>query len=303
MDINHDTDPAIHDTAADGDSSAADEPRDERAVAAAVAAYQSAVLTEQQTNWWLEDMRCLVLASDPCSLDDARTMLASTARFLTDSAAPPVRTLAEMLTEIEVARWARIRMATGANPATMSNHLQRLRRLMRVQRGLPARIAVQGQSSPSRSPFGQADLARLIHAMRGCEASVVAAFVAAVGCGLVGSDAVGGQIERTDEYHVLRRQDGSTRRITDELSDLVAGCIGAAVTNGSWKRAREVAAACEVELTKEVAVSTFCRAAVDTPGAAVDVVTSFALSRKLIDRGLEHVDEIHDPQLRARLRG
>ena len=306
MDDSHDNNPATQNTevgsdTASGDGAAGAGGAEE--IAEMVAAYASAVLTEQQAGWWVEDMRRLVLAAEPCSPDDARTMLSSTARFLSDAAAPPVRPLAEMLTEVEVARWAQGRVAAGANPATMSNHLQRLRRLMRVQRGLPARMAVHGESRPSRDPLGRVDLERLVRSMRGCEGSVVAAFVAAVGAGLVGADAVGGRIEQTGEHYVLGRCDGSTRRIIDELAELVAGCVGVEVVDGAWKRAREVAAGCGIELTKEVAVSTFCRAAVDTPGSAVDVVTSFALSRKLIDRGLEHVAPAHDPQLRALLRG
>jgi hypothetical protein len=183
-----------------------------------VAAYESALLTEQQAGWWVEDMRRIVLAAEPCSLDDASTMLASTARFLSDAAAPPVRTLAEMLTEVEVARWAHSRMAAGANPATMSNHLLRLRRLMRVQRGLPARIAVRGESRPSRDPLGRGELERLTSLDAWLQCFRGRCVRRCRWRGLVGADAVGGRIERAGECYVLRRCDGSSRRIIDELA-------------------------------------------------------------------------------------
>ncbi|MCY7380061.1 MAG: hypothetical protein LH467_12090, partial [Gemmatimonadaceae bacterium] len=126
-------------------------------IAVALQAYMPDLLTAAQILSGLGDLRNLVTRCEPVSVTDALVMMSSAARFLADVAPPDLLDVDRWMVEAEVTAWAHVQHREQMPSGTLSNHLQRLRRMLRVRRGLPARMGAGSVSSPERAPMNPAD--------------------------------------------------------------------------------------------------------------------------------------------------
>jgi hypothetical protein len=242
-----------------------------------VEGYSPALLSAAQATVALPVMRELVLACRPVSIDDARTMLATASRFVADVAPIGPFDPWRFFSEEVIIAWAYRQQRSGMPTQTLSNHLQRLRRFLRVQRGLPARMRL------APSPRRDADLVdRMVlePLLLDAPARVVAAYVAAIGAGRIASEAAGATVRAAAS--VLSMPEGDVP-IVGSLSDLAARVDGQVVIAADWGALRLFAASHDVRVDRYRARITHSLLVLEQGGPAADLVRANGITRRMID--------------------
>ena len=252
-------------------------------VAVAIAAYQPKLLTPAQATSGLADMRRLIAACQPNDGQDAKTMLASLVRFVADVGGDDVD-LDRLLVEWQVAQWQRRCAEDGMPDGTRSNHLQRLRRMMRVRLGLPARIQVRGASPTLASPLTEGERSQIEAALTADEGAC--AYVAACGAGLNGQSAHGATFELIDTVaHITAGT--TTRRLLTPLQPFAQHLAGRSVGRTDWQRLGAVGLDIGVAVSSETMRATHAALAIAEPATMAELVSDFGVTRRQIDRAIK----------------
>lgn len=224
----------------------------------------------------LDEIREVVLLSRPETPNDAALVLAAVSRLVaaTLAAGEPV-VLDQLLSEFGLNRWVGRALATGMTPSVVAVHRGKLDRLVRVKRGLPARIEVRGKERVSREVIDWEDLLR-----SWSNPQLQATLLVAVGAGAPAAEGVGGTIERVDEGgFVVVWPDGSRRAVVEALWPSAERLVGLTVKKGSWARVR--AAASEVKTPE--AMLTFAVLACSEPRSLGSTIQRYGLTRRILD--------------------
>lgn len=269
-------------------------------IEAAIAQYESKLLSRSQADSALVQMKELVGTCEPLSPTDAITMLSSLARFVADVGEDDID-LTRLLVHLRVAQWANARTAAGMNHGTLSQHMLRLRRLMRVQCGLPARIGVRGAAKRASAPMSEADRERLEASFSHDSLGAMRAYVAAFGAHLIGGTAVAATFSFNVPASISTAT--GTRRILTPLQWLVPGIAGHDVGRDDWGLLRAHATSIGVRVNNAVARDTHAELAVREPTSLNELVVEFGVTRRQIDRGAASRRPVHPEVMRAVLRG
>ena len=266
--------------------------------------YVSAVLSEQQQQSVLAAIKHLVLACKPPTVTDARMMLATASRLVADTTSPDSVTvdLDVLLTDFVVGRWLHSLAMSDMTAGAVSNHQLRVKRFLRVMRGLPPRVSAPPAKRAATS--GLDDLQRCVLEQNADHAGVqvLAGYVAAVGAGLIRSDADGAVFERVGDQ-VWLVGDSFRRRVVDDLAALASNLIGVRVTSQGWDDLRDVATCCGVQMNRDVARVTFTTLALRCEASLVVLMNDFAVTYRMIDSVAATSRVVEPEDYRAVLRG
>lgn len=245
-------------------------------VQAAIAAYEPRLFDGTDYSDLVVEMRHLVTCSRPVSPTDAVAVFAALSRMIADTVtAGETPVLDELITEYGVNRWSYRALATGAKLSLVEVHRGKLARLLRVKRGLPARIENRGDRKSKVELIKWETIAECL------EGELLATFVAAVGAGLTASKAVGATVEMVDECCQVRDAAGNAHPIADEICGFASTVQGIEIQNGSWSKLKN-----EVTLTDRSCVATFTWLCLQQPLPFRDVRSRYRLGRRYIDNAI-----------------
>jgi hypothetical protein len=261
-------------------------PDSAAAVEAFIINYSPKLLTRGQISTMLPAIKDAVIATgQPSKLSAGRT-LASVCRFVADVAPRSGCELGEVLTDVELARWTGEKKREWGESRTLSNHVGRVRQVLRQQGGLPARILPERRRRVGAPPLSGEQYLALRELCTLGSAPAARAFAAGFGAGRPGGHGAGGRFVEDNGVTVLALPDGSRRRVLDETigSDLV----GQVVDPSDWD-ALVAVAALRLRVRVEVAVvyQTF-RERVFAQGAPAAVAIG------VFQLGVEAVDQVVD---------
>ena len=247
-------------------------------IEAAVAAYEPALFRGDEYPEVLAEMRRLVLATAPTSLGDASGVLAALSRLVADTIKRGDEPRVEgLVTEYSVNRWMGWALANGMALSTVEVHRSKFTRLLRVQRGLPARIAVRGVG---RKQLGLVDWQAAAGVV--WDPQLVAALVAAVGCGLPASKAVGARVSLSEAGVAVVLPDGTRRFVVEVMCPVATRAVDVEIRESDWGRLRSV-----VDITALQAQATYSALACDEGRPLTEVMSRYRLSRANLVRVIE----------------
>ena len=226
-----------------------------------------------------DELRRLVAAAKPISRRDANQMLASASHLVAavHRWGEPVE-LDVWLTEQGVNRWEYRVLAEGARPSSTEVRRGRLARLVRVRRGLPARMRVM-RPTP-KVPVGLFDWeTAVVELNKAGHEGLLATLIAAVGAGLPARPAVGATITRVDEAWMVVAADGRRHPVTAVFAPYAARLEGATVRATGWEQARRR----WPSLTALSARGTFCDLVVQVGVGFADLRTVWGLTTREMD--------------------
>ena len=245
-------------------------------VQAAIAAYEPRLFDGTKYSDLVVEMRHLVTCSRPVSPTDAAAVFAALSRMIADTiAAGETPVLDELVTEFGVNRWSYRALTTGAKLSLVEVHRGKLARLLRVKRGLPARIENRGNGKSKVELIEWEPIAERL------DDEVLATFVAAVGAGLTASKAVGATVEVVDECWQVLDAAGHAHPIADEICGIASTVQGIEIQNDSWNKLRN-----EITLTERSCVATFTWLCLQQPISFRDVRSRYRLSHRYIDNAI-----------------
>jgi len=266
------------------------------AVAAAIDGYVPALFDADAYPLVVAEMRRLVGLAAPVSVNDAALMFASLSRLVADSLAMDGSAdLDRVLTEDGVRRWRGWALANGAAASTVGNHVGKLKRFLRIKRGLPARMELRGQP---KTPLVGFDWVAAIETVRP-DRELVAALVVAVGAGCPASSGVGATVTAgTDGGPVVVLGDGESVPVLSALCEVAVTVVGVKVGAGAWDRLRKT-----TPVTARSARATFSALAGSESLSFRDVLGRYGLTRRDIDAAVSiDTTPIETDELRLLLR-
>ncbi len=272
-------------------------------IVAALEAYTPDLLTPAQIRSGLADLRVLVTRCEPVSVADALVMMSSAARYLADVAPSDVLDVDRWIVEADITAWAHVKHREQMPLGTLSNHLQRLRRMLRVRRGLPARMSVRNVPTIERPPMTTTDRWTLELLMSSLGGSTAAAYVTGVGAGAVGTAAEDAMIVITGGVADVVMRDGTARRVVDALQPVANALADATVEEYSWSDVRGHASDLGILIDKEIAMSTHVVLALSEAADLVSIVRRHRITQKLIERAVPFLELPASEDIRTMLRG
>ena len=245
----------------------------------------------------VNDIKERVAATPPETVNDARLMLAAVSRLIADTITNgETPDLDRLLTELEINRWAARALRNGAKPSLVAVHKGKLARLIRVERGLPARIEIRG-TGPA-----QHDVLDWQYIVNELDGELLATFIAAVGSGLTCNNGVGATIRSDGTSAWVETTGGERREIVTALQPHALVVTGAQVPDDGWNQLR-----CRFGpqgFTEYSSKTTHAFLALQEPLSTAEIRKLFRLSRRYVDAALEALMRDHDSSIcRQLLRG
>jgi hypothetical protein len=256
---------------------------------------------------YLTELKTLVLDTLPASIDDAQQTMSTAGGFILSIDPPAGTPLRNVFTAANVGIWTNRRVAEGANGRSIETERGRINRLVRVVAGDKPRVPKKGRRSILCAPLDDNSLAELIVAATDLGSSAMRGLVAAVGCGLIGSPAVGATITVGGDRANLGFSGEPSHRIVPQLASVVAAVAGQQVCDGDWQALRRAARTLGAPFGPDLARQTYRRLvfSIDEPVAAL--VASFRIGYDALDGIAPHLPETGaipgDEALVAMLRG
>lgn len=240
-------------------------------IRASLERYQPRVLSPALSKIYLEDLKVLVMLTEPASALDARHQIGAFGRYLSDIKPADGETLADLFTEARLARWMNGQKLSGRSIGSLQTAQGRLRRAIRVLGGLPAHCRKRQPQTLALPPLSDDDLVRLIASAATSGDAAVRGLVVAIGCGIVGAPGVGGRISADSQRADLVVLDGTARRVLPQLTKAARSVDGQVVCDGDWEAIREAGVTAVVALNNERARQTYRWLALrlDAPVAAL----------------------------------
>jgi hypothetical protein len=249
----------------------------------------------------LDDMKALVLRSEPINAPDARAMIGTLCRFVADVAPAAGCALVDLVTDTQVAVWNSSKHDQYGTGRSLSVYVGRMRRLLRVMNGLPARIDAPRSRRATQAPLSDAAYEELLEVCADGGGGAWRAFAAGFGAGAPGASAVGAVFETDGLGTVLRLASGERRRVLAEIA-AVDGLVGVTVRDGDWAELRRLG---DTYISAPVVLQTFRKRVVLQPYALKDLYRWYALSMTQLDAIAAHLPHVNttDPAVTAMLRG
>jgi len=271
-------------------------------IEAYVASYRSELLSAGQAATMLPRMRALVLAAEPASALDARWMLGSLGRLLADVAPVEGGDVDEFLTDVEIARWANRQHVTTR---TLSNNVGRLKRLLRVKAGLPARIRVLNRATLLPEPLDDDRLDRVIDACRAAGEAACRGFAAAIGAGWMDRTVCGATFT-CDSAGMWWMGVDDTRWAAHPIVGRVSSLMGdRVVRDGDWLELRQAAVSDRVFIDANVARQTFRRLVFSLDEPVATVMHRYRITSESVEALVPYLPRlaVTDPTSITALRG
>ncbi len=259
-----------------------------------VEAYQPVLMGASLCGALLGDLKALVRRCEVLNVVDANALLGAASRFLADvvpSGDGVVEGLDFWFTEARVAMWANAARLAGAERRTVSNISGRLKRLVRVQLGMPARIRVRGELDVLAAPLVATELSDLIDACIASGGAATRGLVAAIGTGVVGVPAEGAAIVTSGRSISLILVCGRTYSVVGPIAEMVADLaeLGATVTSGDWDALRHAAARVDVHFNSVRARQTFRALAFSSSDSVANAIGVFQLTSDAVEGTWPHL--------------
>ena len=274
-------------------------------VASHIGKYEPQLLTPGQQRLMLADIKAVTLATLPPSREAAGNMLSTLCRFVVDLAPSAGCSLAEVLTEAQIARWAADKRAQPQVPRTLTTNIGRLRQALRAQAGMPPRAKAEIRRKVGVPPLPADQYQALRNLALTGPTPLARAFAATFGAGLPGSAAAGGRFVTHDDRVVLELPNGTVRAVLAET--VTERLIGTTVDTSDWDVLVDTAARdlrCRVDVA--VGHQTFRDRAFAQPLATADVIRAFDLRLANVDALIDYlapVDIATDVDAQVVLRG
>lgn len=249
----------------------------------------------------LPKMRELIAASQPISVVDARVMFSALGRFLADVAGDGPMDVDVLLTETEVSRWGHAVLRSGGHERSLSNDLGRLRRLLRVTANLPARMDRPTGGRRIGRGLSATARARLESELEQAPRGVAAAYVAAVGAGVIGQ-ARCGRLETRGGRPFVVTSDGDLD-VVPALRAFAVRLDGTAIGSSDWRALRCFARALGIDMNSRITAVTHLRLALDEPTSYADLARRHWRLTQMTERDLEDLEFPPDDVVRRMLRG
>lgn len=252
-----------------------------------VARYRPRNLTDDQTALWMPRLRELVIAAVPADEHDAKGMLTAGTRFLIDICGNELLAVDAVLRADAITRWAHRARTGGMNSQTVRLYVSRLERLVRVRAGLPGRTGAAGHHRVTHIPLDTTQVTTLVTACRSEPAEVLAACVAALGCGVTGSRLDGARFAGLGSgLVVLVTADNTERHVVPSFAADAAGVRNVVISSRHWTRVREIAASLGIGLDAPRARQTYWLNAAQVPLPVRDGLRLFALGTDALNATL-----------------
>jgi hypothetical protein len=260
--------------------SAADFPDVPPKVFAGVERYASRLLTEGQSRSMLVDIKRVVLRCAPTTPAVAANLLTTLSKFAADNAPAAGSALSEVFTGAKVTAWIAGRKELKGSSRSLTEEAVRLRRLLRVQHGLPSVMNPERPRKMAAPPLKRDEFEQLQAACRQAGLPALRGFVATFGAGVPAHAAVGARFIADQGELVLRLASGDVRRILGCCQD--PDLVDAEVHHGDWQEVCWLASASRLYLQAVNALQTFRELALCEPAPV----------RVLIDRYGLHLDAL-----------
>jgi hypothetical protein len=205
-------------------------------------------------------------------------MMTAGIRFLIDVCGAELLAVDAVLRADGITRWAHRARPAGMNSQTVRLYVSRLERLVRVRAGLPGRTGAAGHHRVTHVPLEVTQVTALVTACRNESAEVLAACVAALGCGFTGSRLDGARFAGLGSgLVVLATGDNTDRHVVPLFAADAVAVRNVVISSRHWARVREIAASLGIGLDAPRARQTYWLNAALVPIPVRDGLRVFAL--------------------------
>lgn len=270
--------------------SAAEFPQVADRAFARVAAYRPRLLTDDQARVMLTDIKRVVLHCNPRSPEVAGNLLSTLCKFVADTAPGAGCALQSVLTDAKAKSWVSGRRLRDGDSRSLTEEAVRLRRLLRVQRGLPSVLGLKQDRRIAPPPLKDTELAELHRRCRDAGAPATRGFTAAFGAGVTGAAMVGARFINTGSGVVLRLTDGAVKPIVDRFR--APDLIEAVVHEGDWSEVVYLASKMRVYLQPANAAQTFREQALAEPASLAVLCRRYKLGQEAVNGTVDYLDPV-----------
>jgi hypothetical protein len=195
-----------------------------------------------------------------------------------------------VLTDAKVKSWVSSRKLRDGESRSLTEEAVRLRRLLRVQRGLPSMLGLRQNRRIAPPPLREAELAELHRRCHDAGVPALRGFTAAFGAGVTGAAMVGAQFIATGGGVSLRLVDGTVKVIVGRFDN--ADLADAAVHEGDWTEVVYVASKMRLYLQPANALQTFREQALSEPQSLAVLCRRYRLSEEAVNSTVDYVDQV-----------
>ena len=261
------------------------------AIANHVHRYRPRLLTEDQAQTMLADIRAAVLRAEPTLPTIAGNWMSVVCRFIADTALPSGGSLVKVLTPAKLAGWLAQQKLAGVPTHTLRTRKGILDQVLRAQSGLPAKIAKTHPREIGAPPMSRDNLKLLgdacastgIHAQRG--------FAAAFGSGRYDSSIVGATFEAEGSQVWLRTLDGLRLPVASATLG-IESLLGETVQDGDWRQVRSVASSLGLHLDAKMILRTFRYLALEEPTSLMTILRRFSLTEDALESVISYLPQV-----------
>jgi hypothetical protein len=264
-------------------------------VASCVEQYRSRLLSDAQSERLLDELKALVLRSEPCSVVQARMALTAACRFLADVAPDEGAVLSELLTESQLILWVNREGLAGGSRRTLSNHVGRIRRLIRVQAELPSVMRTALPATVTPPPLAAMEVQALRAAAVSGGDPALRGLLASVGAGVVGRSAEGAVVTVQGNRAWLALPGGGRRPLVAWCRVLAVGVAGQAVEAEDWQELRLAAASASLVFDPQRAYQTYRYLALTERDPVAVLLRAYRVGYDAVAAIREHLPAVLSP--------
>lgn len=246
-----------------------------------MAQYQPRILTASQKAVMLDDIKVAVMRAAPPSVPAARLLVGAVCKFVSGVAPAAGCPLGEVLTQAKLTSWTAARKGQLGKGRTLTQEVGRVKKVLRVQRGLPAAMNVNRSRALAAPPLDEAAYMRLRDHCVAAGGPVLRGFVAGFGGGVIGAAAVGSVFEEADGEVWLQVPSGVRHALLVESQ--AAGLVGVSVRDGDWDEVVRVAASMRTYLAPAAVAQTRRERAVLEDRSVVSMIERYAQRLESLD--------------------
>jgi hypothetical protein len=269
-----------------------------------MAQYQPRILTAGQKEVMLDDIKAAVLRTAPPSVVVARLIVGSVCKFVNGVAPAAGCPLGDVLTQAQLTWWTAARKRELGVGRTLTQEVGRVKKVLRVQGGLPAVMNVNRSRGLAAPPLDAAAFERLRDRCVAAGGPVLRGFVAGFGAGVLGAGALGSVFVEVDGELWLQAPSGVRQPVLVELQD--SRLAGEPVRDGDWDEVVRVAASLRTYLAPAMVLQTRRERAVFEDRPVLSMMVRYAMRGDTLDAVIPYlapVDLAADVAAAAAVRG
>lgn len=257
---------------------------------AKVDTYRPRLLTDEQSRLMLTDIKRVVLRCDPRSPEVAGNLLSTLCKFVADTAPGAGCSLPSVLTDAKVKSWVSGRKLRDGESRSLTEEAVRLRRLLRVQRGLPSVLGLRQDRRIAPPPLKETELVELHQRCHDAGLPAMRGFTAAFGAGVTGAAMVGARFIDTAGGMSLRLADGTMKAIVNRFHD--PGLVDTEVHEGDWNEVVYLASKMRLYLQPVNAAQTFREQALGEPASLAVLCRRYGLGEQAVNGTVDYLDPV-----------